>query len=42
MLKRHGANYGHHRSEMTRNNDGSLPIGATANTKKQDAFVDRE
>ncbi len=41
MLVRHRANYGHHRSEMRRNDDGSLPIGAAA-AKKQDAFVDRE
>jgi hypothetical protein len=35
MLVPHKANYGCHRSEMRRNDRGSLPIGAAADTKKR-------
>jgi hypothetical protein len=39
MLVRHGANYGHHRSEMRRNDDGSLPIGAAAQKSRTRSWI---
>jgi hypothetical protein len=41
MLVPHEANYGRHRSEMRRNEGGTLTFGAAADTKKQAAFADR-